>query len=376
MIVNELLHQQFDAFKKREISPPYTIYLEVNELFALWRPLPLIHRFGQKYVTLDSSDVDELCEWVLGMREKFYQEGTKIFAPSTETNYTTSQKEDNDHSSIPTLKEKPILGYKRKRPNGEDFKGQPPLRSDEDDYLLVEEATHMYKRPMKGNTVHQQSKVNEEEKEEQILQSDGRMQEVTSPLQGELALKSDVHFNDCLLVAEEIPSSPLSKLRKKREKQMQKNLCKQTNFQVQLTDEDLEIVRSGRKLTDAHMLAVGNILKDQFPHIQGHQHTGRSQDLSFVRLDGPFIQILNNERNHWLTVEGVDGSLVRVYDSLCSSTTASTKLQIASIVKPTSRSISVHRQKMHSQTNAVDCGLFAIAYATDLAHGNNPATFV
>ena len=192
VIVNELLHQQFDAFKKREIFPPYTIYLETNELLALWRPLPLIHRFGQKYVTLNSSDVDELCEWVLGMREKFYQEGTKIFAPSIQTSYTSSQK-DNDLSSIPTLEEKPILGYEEKKPYGGDFKGQPPIRS-------------------------------------------------------------DVDFNDCLLVDEEIPSSSLSKLRRKQKKQMQKNLCKQTNFQVHLTDKDLEIVRTGRKLTDAHII--------------------------------------------------------------------------------------------------------------------------
>ena len=73
------------------------------------------------------------------------------------------------------------------------------------------------------------------------------------------------------------------------------------------------------------------------------------------------------------TVEGVHGSLVRVYDSLY---TTNTKLQISAMTKPTSRSISIEIQKMHRQTNAVDCGLYAIAYATELCYGNNPASYV
>ena len=151
---------------------------------------------------------------------------------------------------------------------------------------------------------------------------------------------------------------------------------KNMSFEVQLTEEKFDAIRSGRKLTDTHILVASKLLNAQFPDIPGHQYSGRSQDLSFERLDGSFVQMLNNERDHWLTVEGVHGSLVRVYDCLYCSTTTNTKLSIAAMMRPSSRSISIEIQRMHRQTNAVDCGLYAIAYATELCYGNNPASYV
>ena len=69
-------------------------------------------------------------------------------------------------------------------------------------------------------------------------------------------------------------------------------------------------------LTDNEITAVLDILRSQFPNIQGFQSTLRGQNLSFKRLSGSFIQIIHADGNHWITVEGVRASFVKVYDSM------------------------------------------------------------
>ena len=48
--------------------------------------------------------------------------------------------------------------------------------------------------------------------------------------------------------------------------------------------------------------------------------------------------------------------------------------QIAAIVKSRSHQISLFPEKVQSQKNSIDCGIYAIAFITDLCHGINPAT--
>ena len=107
-------------------------------------------------------------------------------------------------------------------------------------------------------------------------------------------------------------------------------------------------------LTDVHITVANQMLKQQFPSIRGLQSTLPGQDISFQPVDPPFTQILGL---HWVTVEACHDSFVRVYDSLYPAVSSSVQ------------------EKTQYQQGGTDCGLFAIAYATDLCYGNNPAAY-
>ena len=76
-----------------------------------------------------------------------------------------------------------------------------------------------------------------------------------------------------------------------------------------------------------------------------------------------------------MTVGGVDDSVVRVYDSLCASTTTTTHMSVAALTKTSKHHITVQIAATQFQKGGTDCGVYAIAYATDLCHGNNPASY-
>lgn len=129
-------------------------------------------------------------------------------------------------------------------------------------------------------------------------------------------------------------------------------------------------------LTDNEITAVLDILRSQFPNIQGFQSTLRGQNLSFKRLSGSFIQIIHADGNHWITVEGVRASFVKVYDSMYRSTTANTKMQIAQMTNTLSENhIDIHIQHTLFQQGRMECGLYATAFAVEMCFGNNPAAY-
>ena len=171
-----------------------------------------------------------------------------------------------------------------------------------------------------------------------------------------------------------MPHHPVSKvalrqlkLTKQGKKVSQRGKC----IPSQMAIED---IKTGKWLKDTHIRAVSTLLKAQFPSVLGLHDTTHGEDLSFPVITPPFVQILHTGNHHWLTVEGVTPSLVKVYDSLNDSTSITTQLQIASILCCEASSMYVEVQNTQFQNGGSDCGLFAVAYATDLCHGNNPAS--
>ena len=141
-------------------------------------------------------------------------------------------------------------------------------------------------------------------------------------------------------------------------------------------------IRQGEKLDDGHISAACKILSKQFPDIQGLHTPVLGQNLSFPVVNSmyllagyEYIQILHTGADHWITVCIVSSDEVKVYDSMFHSTTYTTKKQIASILRTRSFCVKLQIGMTQFQENSVDCGVYAIAFATDLCHGNDPVQF-
>jgi len=68
-------------------------------------------------------------------------------------------------------------------------------------------------------------------------------------------------------------------------------------------------------------------------------------------------------------------NFVQVYDGLYNLTDISAQMQIVSLIHIPEPVIELDIQQTQFQVGSSDYGLFSIAYATNLAYGNNPATY-
>lgn len=140
-------------------------------------------------------------------------------------------------------------------------------------------------------------------------------------------------------------------------------------------------VRSGQKLGDDHVNAANQLLKSQFENLQGLSTPIVGQGLSFDRFDRMlgyagygYYQVLHTGSDHWVTIKAISDQEVHVYDSIFVQPTYYSLKQIAAILHSKSHKINLHLERVQRQIGTVDCGVFAIAFLTDLCHGNDPAT--
>ncbi|KAL5509803.1 hypothetical protein EMCRGX_G005233 [Ephydatia muelleri] len=133
-------------------------------------------------------------------------------------------------------------------------------------------------------------------------------------------------------------------------------------------------VQSGDWLDDMHMDAASSLLSSQFSSLCGFYSTLLGQNLSFPVTRESFIQILNAGGNHWITVEHTQSFSVNVFDSKFCTIPMDVKMQIAALLCCTSSRITTRFHKTQSQIGSSYCGVFAIAFATDLAFGLKPAS--
>ena len=80
---------------------------------------------------------------------------------------------------------------------------------------------------------------------------------------------------------------------------------------------------------------------------------------------------MNN--NRWICVAGNKNNEVSVYDSMGGNLSKDMVHVIARMVKCEDEELMVKLMPVQHQTNSNDCGLFAFAFATDLAGGIDPA---
>ena len=136
-----------------------------------------------------------------------------------------------------------------------------------------------------------------------------------------------------------------------------------------LTEYDLEIVRSGGELNDKHINFAQSILKTQFEGIAGLQSTLLLSELQ-TPLPLGALQIVHVRGNHWIaasTVGCVDK--VCVYNSLYSHIDNTTSQLLTKVFGCVNHIV----EKSPRQYGVKDCGIFAIATSTCIAHGQSPS---
>lgn len=144
---------------------------------------------------------------------------------------------------------------------------------------------------------------------------------------------------------------------------------------VSLTERHKKILSNGEWLDDAIIDATQFMLKQQCPQVGGLQSTVLSEKFAMEIERGDFVQLLNVNNNHWLTVStiGCKPSVINVYDSLyaCQLNWHAQKV-IANLMKIPYHTIEVNHIDVQRQGNGSDCGVFALAFATALCFDQNP----
>ena len=87
-----------------------------------------------------------------------------------------------------------------------------------------------------------------------------------------------------------------------------------------------------------------------------------------------YYQILHTGSDHWVTIKAVSDYEFYLYDSILSQPTHHVLKQIASIAQTRLSQINIKLEKVFRQVNPDDCGVYAIAYLTDLCFDRDPAT--
>ena len=144
-------------------------------------------------------------------------------------------------------------------------------------------------------------------------------------------------------------------------------------FQLDQSQKTI-ILSSTAWLTDDIIDAVQKLLKKKMGAKSGFQSVTLGHTLHFDVQSDQFVQILHNGHGHWLTIStiGVRHPEVSVYDSMYPTVSTHAKRQIASLLVTSQKEIKLRHMDVQMQSGGYDCGLFAIAFATALADGEQP----
>ena len=138
---------------------------------------------------------------------------------------------------------------------------------------------------------------------------------------------------------------------------------------------DDKLVISNKKWLNDNIIYIGQLLiKRLCPDTNGFYSSQLGKRYQFGKTSSPFIQVLHIKRSHWMVVSTVEcePGTVNVYDSAYNHINIDTKRQIASIVRLSKSEIVMRSMNIQRQPNSSDCGLFALAVATELAQQRDP----
>ena len=176
---------------------------------------------------------------------------------------------------------------------------------------------------------------------------------------------------------------PQKTRRKRRLIATSKSYCNSTSYPSQACLNYKSLIyqiSNGEQLSDSHINAGNQLLKGQFCDFQGLSSPVLGQKLCFPNYNwalgyagGSYLQVLHNGRDHWVTIEIVSEEEVRIYDSLFTKPNYCIIKQITSILRSRHHQVQLLLEKVQFQRNTVDCGVYAIAFLTDLCHKIDPS---
>ena len=125
-------------------------------------------------------------------------------------------------------------------------------------------------------------------------------------------------------------------------------------------------------LCDSEIHAGQILLKQKFPLVDGLRDPVIVGALVTPAIS-EFVQIINTG-SHWVCLSTIATSpgTVKVYDSLYQNVSAVAIDHSCRMLLYTGSTVTFSNERVQKQTNSNDCGLFALAFATDLCHGLDP----
>ena len=147
----------------------------------------------------------------------------------------------------------------------------------------------------------------------------------------------------------------------------------------QLTSLHKAHLSSDHLLDDIHIGAAQELIKKQFPHIGGLSNTLLQNSDSLKPLQSnenlQIIHVKLDKIDHWVLISTIGCSKgdVELYDSLQQAPSLYTQTIIARYLKSSSSTIRIKLINVALQKGSTDCGLYAIAMLTSIAHKEDPA---
>ena len=147
-----------------------------------------------------------------------------------------------------------------------------------------------------------------------------------------------------------------------------------------LTDQEMEEIIMGGRLSDAHINRAQKILKRQFFYINGLESSlqqGKKVALTKEMVQNKLQIVYCTDREHWVvatTIKNRSGEVL-IFDSVFNSVDDDTMKTVCNLFKHSGLTgkLNVKMIKTPKQKGSDDCGVFSIAYATAIALGRSPA---
>jgi len=142
---------------------------------------------------------------------------------------------------------------------------------------------------------------------------------------------------------------------------------------IKLKMEDRDSIIAGERLNDMVINVVQRLLKSQFLKMKGLCSTllqGRKRHNVFEQN---MVQIMHSRGNHWITATSANATTanqVNIFDSMYDDIDEGTCNIISNVFGSAAVPCTV---KIHKQSGADDCGLLAVANATSVCYGQDPA---
>jgi hypothetical protein len=147
---------------------------------------------------------------------------------------------------------------------------------------------------------------------------------------------------------------------------------------TRLTNDERGLITSGQELDDNITTKAMRLIMAQVPHlnIQPTSLSAIPEQLTFS--EEPTMFVHHTGAQHHFVMSTSAGGVIRTYDSLNLDPSTSLRRQVAAIYIPNGDNTSAgvkrvqHMIVSHEQQGSADCGVFAIAYATEIAMGSDP----